>query len=86
MESFEVTVDSDGAVIIPEKALRELKIGQGSKLELSIRDGSIILSRKKGISKDDYERLISKAEAYANEMGIDPGICYAIVEEYLESL
>lgn len=80
---FELTIDEDGAIIIPEKVLSSLSLKEGDKVCLHEKDGKIIIEKKKSISPEEYESLIEDAREYAKMMGLDENDCYRIVEEYI---
>ena len=80
---YEISIDSDGAVIIPEKVLALLGLKKGDTLSLQVEDCKLIMERKKKITEDDYERLLDEAKKYASIMGLDENDCYQIIEEYL---
>ena len=83
---FELTIDSDGAVTIPEKLLSLLSLKEGDKVNIYEEDGKLILEKKKSISRDEYEKLLDDAKEYAAAMGLDENDCYGIIEEYMASL
>lgn len=83
---FELTVGSDGEILIPEKALSALSLKEGDRVSLSVDGERIILEKVMGISREDYERLIEDASDYAKRMGLDEDDCYRIVEEYIKTL
>ncbi len=86
MEKFELTLDEDNSIIIPEPVLKELKMKKGDTFVLSVEKDEIKLEKKKKLSQDDYDALISMAAEYAKETGLDTLDCYSIVEEYINSL
>ena len=73
---FELTIDEDGAIIIPEKVLSSLSLKEGDKVCLHEKDGKIIIEKKKSISPEEYESLIDDAGEYAISMGLDENDCY----------
>ena len=83
---FELTIDEDGAIIIPEKVLSSLSLKEGDMVCLHEKDGKIIIEKKKSISPEEYESLIEDAREYAKSMGLDENDCYRIVEEYIACL
>ncbi len=83
---FELTIDEDGAVVIPGKVLSSLSLKEGDKVDLYTEGGRIIIEKKKGVSPEEYESLIDDAREYAKSMGLDENDCYRIVEEYIACL
>ncbi len=83
---FELTIDEEGAIIIPEKVLSSLSLKEGDKVCLHEKDGKIIIEKKKSISPEEYESLIDDAGEYAKSMGLDENDCYRIVEEFIASI
>lgn len=83
---FELTIDEEGAIIIPEKVLSSLSLKEGDKVCLHEKDGKIIIAKKKSISPEEYESLIEDAREYAKMMGLDENDCYRIVEEFIASI
>ena len=47
---FELTIDEEGAIIIPEKVLSSLSLKEGDMVCLHEKDGKIIIEKKKIIS------------------------------------
>ena len=68
-----------------EKELRRM-MKKGDTFVLSVEKDEIKLEKKKKLSQDDYDALISMAAEYAKETGLDTLDCYSIVEEYINSL
>lgn len=59
-EKLEAEVEEKGRITIPAKLRRDLGITKGEKLDISSKNGAIILKRKKTISVSDMKGILGR--------------------------
>ena len=57
---LETEVEEKGRITIPAQLRRNLGIAKGDKLEITTRDGALILKRKKTVTVSDIQGIIGK--------------------------
>lgn len=60
MGILETEVEEKGRITIPAQIRRNLGIGKGDKLEITTKDGALILKRKKTVTVSDIEGILGK--------------------------
>ena len=73
MGRLEAEVEDRGRVTIPAHLRRNLGITKGEKLEISSKDGAIILKRKKTVSVSDIHGSIGHFAVSIEEIEEAPG-------------
>jgi len=60
MWEMETEVEDKGRITIPAQIRRNLGISRGDKLDITTKDGALILKRKKTITVSDIEGVIGR--------------------------
>jgi AbrB family looped-hinge helix DNA binding protein len=58
---LEAEVEAKGRITIPARLRRDLGIVKGEKLEISSKEGAIILKRKKQMSVSDMKGILGRS-------------------------
>jgi len=72
---MEAEVEAKGRITIPARLRRDLGIMQGEKLDVSLKDGAIILKRKKIVSVSDMKGFLGRSSVKLEEVedALNPG-------------
>ncbi len=70
---MEAEVEDRGRVTIPARLRRDLGLTKGEKLEITSRDGAIILKRKKVVSVSDIHGSIGRFRVSIEDVEEAPG-------------
>ena len=65
---MEAEVEAKGRITIPARLRRDLGIMQGEKLDISSKDGAIILKRKKIVSVSDMKGVLGRSSVKLEEV------------------
>lgn len=65
---MEAEVEAKGRITIPARLRRDLGIMQGEKLDVSLKDGAIILKRKKIVSVSDMKGVLGRSSVKLEEV------------------
>lgn len=60
MGFLETEVEEKGRITIPAQIRRNLGIAKGDKLEITTKDGALILKRKRTVTVSDIQGILSK--------------------------
>lgn len=70
---FEVaTVGERGQVVIPQPFREEIGLHKGDKFMVLKRGDMLVLKRLHAPSRDDFERMMKKAQEHAKRHGLQP--------------
>lgn len=60
MGCLEAEVEAKGRITIPAQIRRNLGIARGDKLDITTKDGALILKRKRTVTVSDIQGIIGK--------------------------
>lgn len=70
---METEVEEKGRITIPAQIRRDLGIAKGEKLDITARNGSLILSRKKIVKVSDIKGIIGRSRVKIEDIEEAPG-------------
>lgn len=65
---LEIEIEENGKITIPAQLRRNLGIGKGDKLDITTKDGALILKRKKTVSVSDIQGILGKHRVKQEEI------------------
>lgn len=70
---METEVEDKGRITIPAQIRRDLGIARGEKLDITAKDGALVLRRKKIVSVSDMKGIIGRSQVKLEDIEEAPG-------------
>jgi AbrB family looped-hinge helix DNA binding protein len=70
---METEVEEKGRITIPAQIRRDLGISKGEKLDITAKNGCLVLSRKKIVRVSDIKGIIGRSRVRIEEIEDAPG-------------
>jgi AbrB family looped-hinge helix DNA binding protein len=72
-DKMETEVEEKGRITIPAQIRRDLGITKGEKLDITSKDGSLVLRRKKIVKVSDIKGILGRSRVNIKDIEEAPG-------------